>query len=491
MGERTRKGIRGGVRLAALLLTLAWAVAGLLAPVRAETPPPQATPTPVQGGLYLVRPGDTLASIAFRFGTTVDELVRVNGIPDPDRLQPGTLLLIPGLEGVSGVLTTTTVPWGADLTALSRRYGLSETTLRRLNRVLTPAQLYAGRSLIVPEGALQSPPPARAQVAPGESLAETAARYGVNPWSLALRNDLPGTWAVVPNEVLAQPRPASTTAATDETEPLAFPPEVSALTLEPTVWQQGQTVVVRLQAPALGDGATLEGVWQERPFPLFREPESGAWVALLGVPALLDPGLYPLTLRVALPDGRETTWAQPVRVRSAGYPWERLVVPLAFLDPEVNRAESAQVAALVSRVTPERYWQGPFQPPSPYADCFTSRFGTRRDYNDGTYYGYHSGVDFCGGTGTPIYAPADGVVVFAGPLEVRGNATIIDHGWGVYTGYWHQSEILVQEGQRVRAGEVIGYVGGTGRVTGAHLHWELWVNGVPVDPIPWLTRAYP
>ena len=104
---------------------------------------------------------------------------------------------------------------------------------------------------------------------------------------------------------------------------------------------------------------------------------------------------------------------------------------------------------------------------------------------DGKLHGYG------GGDGLPITAPASGVVVFTGPWTVRGNATVIDHGWGVYSGFWHQSATQVQVGQTVKIGDVIGLVGGTGRVTGAHLHWELWVNGVQVDPLDWLNQTYP
>ena len=101
------------------------------------------------------------------------------------------------------------------------------------------------------------------------------------------------------------------------------------------------------------------------------------------------------------------------------------------------------------------------------------------------------GLDFCGGEGLQIFAPAPGKVVFAAPLTVRGNATIIDHGWGVYSGFWHQSQILVNVGDTVEQGQVIGLVGGTGRVTGAHLHWDLWVNGIQVNPLNWLNQTYP
>jgi murein DD-endopeptidase MepM/ murein hydrolase activator NlpD len=68
---------------------------------------------------------------------------------------------------------------------------------------------------------------------------------------------------------------------------------------------------------------------------------------------------------------------------------------------------------------------------------------------------------------------------------------MIDHGWGVYSAYMHQSEILVKEGEYVEAGQLIGRIGGTGRVTGSHLHLEILVGGVQVDPMDWLQRSFP
>ena len=100
-------------------------------------------------------------------------------------------------------------------------------------------------------------------------------------------------------------------------------------------------------------------------------------------------------------------------------------------------------------------------------------------------------MDFYAGTGVSILAPAAGVVVLTGEQVVRGKFTYIDHGWGVYSGYFHQSEFLVEEGDIVEPGQVIGLVGNTGRSTGAHLHWELWVGGVPVDPLDWVETSYP
>jgi murein DD-endopeptidase MepM/ murein hydrolase activator NlpD len=81
-------------------------------------------------------------------------------------------------------------------------------------------------------------------------------------------------------------------------------------------------------------------------------------------------------------------------------------------------------------------------------------------------------------------------VVYTGELEVRGMTTVISHGWGVYTGYWHQSRIDVQAGDRVETGQTIGYMGATGRVTGPHLHFDLIVGSVEVDPEDWLDGMY-
>lgn len=213
-----------------------------------------------------------------------------------------------------------------------------------------------------------------------------------------------------------------------------------------------------------------------------------------------EPGLYPLTLSGSLGDGTPFTYTQKVLVQTVDYPYDQpLVVNPTTIDPAVTRPEDAQWNALTDIASPERLWSGKFRLPSPLDEvycletneCWTSTFGNRRSYNGGPYNAFHTGLDIAGGSGTKIYAPAAGVVVFAGPLTVRGNATMIDHGWGIYSGYMHQSELKVKVGDRVEAGEVIGIVGGTGRVEGPHLHWEVWAGGVQVDPLDWLQSVYP
>jgi murein DD-endopeptidase MepM/ murein hydrolase activator NlpD len=127
---------------------------------------------------------------------------------------------------------------------------------------------------------------------------------------------------------------------------------------------------------------------------------------------------------------------------------------------------------------------GYFALPIPNA-VITSPFGPRLDPLTGVM-GFHPGVDFGANFGTPIEAAGDGTIVWAGPDGGYGNCTIIDHGHGMATLYAHQSNILVHVGDQVTRGQVIGQVGSTGYSTGPHLHFEVRVNGTPVDPVPYL-----
>lgn len=123
----------------------------------------------------------------------------------------------------------------------------------------------------------------------------------------------------------------------------------------------------------------------------------------------------------------------------------------------------------------------------PTAGRYTSGFGFRRSpFGRGRE--FHSGVDLAAPRGTPVRAAADGVVLFSGYKPGLGKTVILDHGHGIQTLYGHQSRLLVQAGQWVSTGQVIGAVGDTGRSTGDHLHFELHFNGREVDPWPYLQR---
>jgi murein DD-endopeptidase MepM/ murein hydrolase activator NlpD len=325
--------------------------------------------------------------------------------------------------------------------------------------------------------------------APGQSLLETAVAHNTDIWTLNALNGLAGAWDGLPGDTLYAPgEPAG---LQSNGLPSAFSSaEISGLPLK-----QGGTAEILVKT---GLGVTLSGLLVDHALHFFPQ-EDGQQVALQGVHALLDPGVYPLRLEAALPDGTHQTFEQSVLVVSGNYPEDPLLyVDPATIDPAATEPEQNMLVGLVQEATPQRYWSGEFVSPAiQYAEStyFTSRFGNRRTYigsgTELTVEGFHTGLDFGGGIGLAIAAPAAGRVVFAGPLTVRGNATIIDHGWGVFSGFWHQSEFKVQPGDIIQRGQVIGLVGGTGRVTGAHLHWELWVNGVQVDPMDWLQNIYP
>jgi murein DD-endopeptidase MepM/ murein hydrolase activator NlpD/uncharacterized membrane protein (UPF0127 family) len=449
--------------------------------------------TSADGPIYIVQEGDTLWSIALRFRVSVEDLARVNGINDANQLTLGARLVIPGLEGIQGILTTQTVQYGENLHSLSRRYQVPEDTLIQLNHLTAPSELYAGVTLVIPEQENQTFNTQRMLVSPDQSLFELAISQGNTPWKYCLSNDLPATWSAIPGDVLHISAESSTSQSMDE--PGALPQAIYQVELSPSPYVQGKVAVVRISGEP---GLSFEGVLDEHVLHFFPEGQ-GQYVSLQGIHAMAEPGLYPLSIHGTLPEGSPYygapfSFSQAVLVKSGNYYFDPvLVVPPETIDPAVTKPEDAQWAALAAPITPEKYWEGIFQSPAPepFSDCWPSLFGNRRSYNGSPYEYFHTGLDFCGGVGTQIMAPARGVVVFAGPLTVRGNATMIDHGWGVFSGYMHQSEIKVNEGDLVEPGQVIGLVGGTGRVTGPHLHWEMWVGGVQVDPLDWLNIAFP
>jgi murein DD-endopeptidase MepM/ murein hydrolase activator NlpD len=439
------------------------------------------------GPVYVVEYGDTLWDIALRFGVSLEDLRAANGIGENGSITDGMRLVIPGLEGVEGVLTTQRIGVGENLSSLSQYYGLPPSVLARLNRLSSPAELYAGMSLILPVSEQEPQPSQRTVLAPGQSLLELAAARGVSPWSMTAANELGSAWGAVPGEVLRFPAPAGTEGAEG---PGALPDAVRSLSISPLPLVQGRTAVIALEGDS---GLALQGTLAGYPLTFFPSSQGG-YAALQGVHAMKAPGQYVLRIEGTLSSGAAFSFAQTVFVRGGSYAFDPvLVVSPETIDPAVTEPEEAEWMAISAAATPEKLWEGPWQSPTPppFDQCWPSLYGNRRSYNGSEYKYFHTGLDFCGGVGTAIHAPAAGVVVFAGPLTVRGNATVINHGWGVYTGYMHQSEILVATGERVSPGQLIGKVGATGRVTGPHLHWEVFVGGIQVEPQDWLRQVYP
>ena len=121
----------------------------------------------------------------------------------------------------------------------------------------------------------------------------------------------------------------------------------------------------------------------------------------------------------------------------------------------------------------------------PVRGYLSTSFGNRLDPFTGQP-DFHPGIDIATQTGTPITAPADGTVIFTGPKAAYGNAIVINHGYGTVTQYGHLSSIAVRAGQKVNRGDTIGYVGNTGRSTGPHLHYEVWVRDQARNPMNYI-----
>ncbi len=437
-----------------------------------------------EGPIYIVQQGDNLWDIAARFGVTVDELLEANNLTWDSIIFEGTQLIIPGLAGISGVLTTQDVAYGETLNSLSQRYQTSVDVLARLNHLTSPSEVYAGMSLVIPLNEGISEPGQRLSLTAGQTLLELAVLNQTDPFTIALSNGVSQPATIMADQILRQ----NGSGWSADPGPGALPPQISLVDLSEFV--QGQTSVIRVEG---ADGSSLSGSLMGHTLHFFRLPEGG-YVTLQGVHAMAEPGVYPMTIQGSLPDGRRFGFTQSIRVYAGSFLYDiPLYVPEETIDPEITGPENELWESLVGPVTPDKLWEGEFSAPvdAAYADCWPSIFGSRRSYNGSDYIYFHTGLDYCGQVGYSIYAPAAGIVVYTGELVVRGNATVIDHGWGIYSAYMHQSEILVNTGERVETGQLIGLVGNTGRVIGPHLHFEVWAGGVQINPLDWITQAFP
>lgn len=220
--------------------------------------------------------------------------------------------------------------------------------------------------------------------------------------------------------------------------------------------------------------------------------DSGLFEAMALLPVDLDTEPQVRELEFTIHDaGKEINESIFVQISKKKYPEQQLTVDPKFVhlsdaDQKRHQEERVRVNKVLAVYGPERHWELPFIRPVP--GIVTSLFGVARMFN-GVPRSSHKGLDLRGATGTPIKACAAGKVVLADDLFFSGNVVYLDHGLGVFTMYCHMSEIIAKEGDFVRAGDVIGKVGATGRVTGPHLHLSAFVMGTSVDPEVLLNMA--
>lgn len=436
------------------------------------------------GPIYEVKAGDTLWTIARNLHISYDALLAANDLTANSSIIPGTQLVIPGLEDINGVLDTVKVSYGETLDSIGRRYGIPAEDLIRLNRLTSPLELYVGVSaVLVGEDEISEINGERATLAPGQSALELAIESNLNHWALINANGEVGSWDLIPGEVLLLPE-------TESDGPGGFPAAIQNANYSPGRFIQGHTSVMQVKAP---EDTEITGSLGEYPLHFYSQ-DGEIYLALQGLHAKEEVGLTQLSVSGKLPDGTPFAHTQMVPINSGGYPYEDIVgVPQKTVGIEITEEETQTLKEYTDQATGSKYWSGAFTSPVPpeLAGAYSSYYGGRRSYNGSGYYYFHSGLDFFSLMGGDIYAAAPGKVVFTGSLLLHGNTTLLDHGWGVYTLYAHQSEILVQVGQKVSGGEQIGRVGSTGRSSGPHLHFEVWVGGLQVDPLDWLENTYP
>jgi murein DD-endopeptidase MepM/ murein hydrolase activator NlpD len=210
--------------------------------------------------------------------------------------------------------------------------------------------------------------------------------------------------------------------------------------------------------------------------------DGGAYFGLVAAP--LSVPEVPVEVTITLIDGTRITRRLTLLVETLDFPATSLRVASRFTAPDEQaveriRREREIVRAALATVTTEPLWNGAFI--MPRDDVTTSPYGQRRLFNN-QLRSRHTGLDIRGRTGDPVHAANSGRVILARDLFYTGNAVYIDHGLGIVTGYFHLSKHEVTEGQWVEKGQLIGRVGATGRVTGPHLHWGLYLQGAALDP---------
>lgn len=248
----------------------------------------------------------------------------------------------------------------------------------------------------------------------------------------------------------------------------------AVFTVPKTVKQgEAEKVIIDSAPGAFDDGA----IWMRgQKVPIFPSA-SGHYEAFLPVGIFQKSGGYTLKIQDKM---GTTQFEGKVEVLSVNYPIQNISVSKSTAGLQPLPGEMEAIGALKSRTTPVRYWSEPFITPT--SDCQNSPFGVKRYHNGKPTDNYHKGVDLRSPQGRPIRATTDGKVAIAKMYRLHGGTVGLDHGQGVNSIYIHMSKIAVTEGQLVKKGDIIGYVGSTGFATGPHLHWGLYMHGEVVNP---------
>jgi len=252
--------------------------------------------------------------------------------------------------------------------------------------------------------------------------------------------------------------------------------------------RQGAACLVRVSGPA--SLQSVHGEFRGKRFFLASMTPGGAYDGLVGIDLDTHPGKYEIKVD-AMDGGRKISSTAFLKVERTDFGTQRLSLPSSMVDLDAKnlervRQEAKWLQLLFQGFREERFWDGPFLCPA--KGEITGSFGVRRIIN-GQKRSPHTGIDLDAEEGTPVMASNSGMVALADELFFSGKSVILDHGWGIYSMYFHLSGILAQKGNRVTRGDLLGRVGSTGRSTGPHLHWAIKIDGARVDPLSLLDLA--
>jgi murein DD-endopeptidase MepM/ murein hydrolase activator NlpD len=218
---------------------------------------------------------------------------------------------------------------------------------------------------------------------------------------------------------------------------------------------------------------------------------SDAQRALVGIKLDAAPGRYPLKFQKKFehPLHWETIATDAVEISSRVAPVEDINLPAdkVALSQKYEHDEAVMIHKVMREMIPDQLWEGTLD--YPVEGPVETEFGIHRFRNHKDA-GWHRGMDFKAKAGDPVRASASGIVTFARPLHAHGRTVLINHGQGVTTIYLHMKSYSVGPGQKVVKGQEIGKVGSSGISTGAHMHWQVDVHGVPVNPKPWIETEF-
>jgi len=251
----------------------------------------------------------------------------------------------------------------------------------------------------------------------------------------------------------------------------------------PGMAKQGDVCLIRTSGPVSPKSVHAE--FQGERCPLAPGMQNGIFEGLIGIDLTTKPATYEIKVIATDASGRGYSSPFFLKIGKGVFSTQKLSLPRSMVDLDAKTIErvhneASRLKALFQSSRDERLWKGAFI--RPLGGKLSSTFGLDRIIN-GQRRSPHAGVDLESEAGTPVLASNTGRVVLVDDLFFSGKSVILDHGWGLYSMYFHLSEGLVKEGDRVGRGDMLGRVGSTGRSTGPHLHWAIRMNQARVDPL--------